>query len=360
MQPRKVIKGIVPYSPGRLEPGAIKLASNENPLGPSPLALKAIAEAARGVNLYPDGASAALKAAIAAKRAGGALGPSSVVTGNGSDEILQLIAWAFIEPGLNAIGSACTFSEYAFAVNVAGGEMRQAPLREGRFDLAAIAALADANTRVAYLCNPNNPTGTYFTVAELDAFLDAVGDDVVVVLDEAYREYVDADDYPDSDALVRSRRNVIALATFSKIYGLAGLRVGYGIAHEGLASWVEKAREPFNVNLLAQAAALAALGDESFVAESRRLNKEGLEFIAAGLDRLGLRHYPSQSNFVCFDTGRDCMAMFEEIMRRGVTVRPLKGFGLPTWLRVSTGLPEQNTTFLDALEASLKAVPAVG
>lgn len=355
MKIREGVKDIVPYSPGKKKDGAHKLASNENPLGPSPAALAAVRAAAAEVNFYPDAGSTALKAALAAKHG---LSPAHFVTGNGSDEIIQFAAWACMDNGDEAVTSECSFSEYTFAAKLAGGTMRYAPMREGRFDLDAIAALVGERTRVVFLCNPNNPTGTYFGAAALDSFLAKVGDRVLVVLDEAYKEYVDAQDYPDSQALLATRKNVLILRTFSKIYGLAGMRVGYGIGHPELIGWLEKTREPFNVNSLAQAAATAALGDAAHVERSRALNAEGKVLIERGLDRLGLPRWPSQSNFICFDSGRDCMAMFEAIMELGVTVRPLRSFGLSTWLRVSTGTREQNEAFLSCLERALKTVPA--
>jgi len=273
MQARKSVASIVPYSPGRLVSGAWKLASNENPLGPSPMAVEAMKAALASGSVYPDGGCVALKEALAASWG---LTPEHFVVGNGSDEIIQLATLFCVEPGMEGVTSEATFSEYTFAVKLAGAQMRYAPLRDGRFQLGAIAGLLGEKTKIVYLCNPNNPTGTYYTQSELDAFLAKVGDDTLVVLDEAYWEYVDAPDFPKSVELLKSRDNVLILHTFSKVYGLAGLRVGYGMGSPALIREIERTRAPFNVNSLAQAGAVAALGDRDFVGRSRKANAAGL------------------------------------------------------------------------------------
>jgi histidinol-phosphate aminotransferase len=356
MRVRSILGKMSPYVPGKLQPGAIKLASNENPLGPSPLGMKAARGCIEGANLYPDGAAAALKTRIAARlseRSGLPIETESIVVGNGSDELIQLCAAATVEPGTNVVTSEVTFSEYTYAGTLFGGEMRYAPLKAGGFDLDAIAGLVDSKTAIVYLCNPNNPTGTYFSEKKLTAFLESVPADLPVVSDEAYIEYVTAGDYPKTIQLRKKFPNLILLRTFSKIYGLAGFRVGYGIAEPGFISELDKVRPPFNVNIVAQAAAIAALDDEDFLARSRNLVAEGKPLLYRGLEKLGLEYYPSESNFICLDAGKDCMAVFESIMAKGVTIRPLKGFGLKTWIRVTVGTKEQNKLFLDALAGSI-------
>jgi histidinol-phosphate aminotransferase len=356
MRVRAILGKMSPYVPGKLQPGAVKLASNENPLGPSPRGMEAARGCIEGANLYPDGAAADLKTRIAtclSERAGFRIGTESIVVGNGSDELIQLCAAATVEPGANVVTSEVTFSEYGYAGTLFGGQMRYVPLKDGRFNLEAIARLVDSKTAIVYLCNPNNPTGTYFTEAELVSFLESVPADLPVVSDEAYIEYVTAGDYPTTIELRKRFPNLIILRTFSKIYGLAGFRVGYGIADPGFVSELDKVRPPFNVNIVAQAAAIAALDDQDFLARSRSLVATGKPLLYRGLERLGLHYYPSEANFICLDTGKDCMAVFESIMAKGVTIRPLKGFGLKTWIRVTVGTLEQNKLFLDALAGSI-------
>ena len=350
MRIRECIKDLIPYSPGKLKKGAIKLASNENPLGIAPKALNAISQKANQISLYPDGACEELKAALASKYN---LSSDNFIIGNGSDEVLVLITGAYIEPGDNAITSSLTFSEYAFATRLFGGVMRFAPVQNGRFQLEKIASMVDSKTKIIFLCNPNNPTGTYFTSSELNAFVKKIPEDILIVIDEAYKEYVTAGDIPDSMSLMNKRGNIVILRTFSKIYGLAGLRVGYGISNKQLISDLNKTRTPFNVNSIAQSAAAAALEDNDFVKQSLSVNEEGKRFLYAAFERLGLEYYPTQANFIYVKVNKDCTEVFEKLMNMGVTIRPMKSFGVNDAIRVTIGTADQNVFFIDCLEKVL-------
>lgn len=347
MNIRECLKEMVPYTQGKYKEGAVKLASNENPLGVSPKARDAIGLALSNVSLYPDGACTRLKSALGSKHS---LLPGNFSIGNGSDEIILLIAAAYIEAGDNAITSDTTFSEYAFATKLFGGNIRYAPMRDGLFPLDQIASMVDNKTKIIFLCNPNNPTGTYFGETALVEFIKKVPANVLVVIDEAYIEYADADDMPDSVKLLKQHQNIMILRTFSKIYGLAGLRVGYGISNPAVVLDLEKARAPFNVNSLSQAAAVAAIDDDVFVKLSRKVNSEGKFYLYASFDRLGLKYFPTQSNFILVYINQDCMAAFEKLMNLGVTIRPLKSFGLNDAIRVTVGTAEQNEFFIRCLE----------
>ncbi|ADN02284.1 histidinol-phosphate transaminase [Spirochaeta thermophila] len=350
MRVRQVVQSLPTYTAGASRPGAIKLSSNENPLGPSPLALKALKEASETIHLYPDKACTSLKEKLAEVHG---LTPKWFVIGNGSDEVMLFIAGAFVERGISVVTSEHTFSEYTFATRVFEGEVRYAPMREGRFALSELAAGIDSSTRVVFICNPNNPTGTYVSHEELVSFLETVPEEVLVVVDEAYREYVEARDFPRTLELVKRHPNLMVLRTFSKIYGLAGLRVGYGIARPEVIRYVERLKPPFNVNLLGQVAARAALDDTAFVERSRALTREGKAFLYRELSRLGLFAYPSEANFVCFRLGGSSQEAFEALMERGVIIRPLDSFGLPGWMRVTVGTPDQNEAFIEALSSYL-------
>lgn len=350
MNLRECLKDMVPYSPGKYKEGAIKLASNENPLGVSPKAREILLEAAAGVSLYPDGACVKLKSALALKYS---LSPVNFSIGNGSDEVLLLIAAAYVEHGDSAITSETTFSEYTFATKLYGGTMRYAPMEEGRFQLDRILSLIDNRTKIVFLCNPNNPTGTYVNNTALTDFINKVPGDVLIVIDEAYREYTNAQDIPDSVELVKKHGNIIVLRTFSKIYGLAGLRIGYGISNPGVITDLEKTRAPFNVNSLSQAAACAALDDADFVKSSQCVNEDGRAFLYAAFDRLGLKYYQTQANFIFVYINQDCTSAFEKLMEMGVTIRPLKSFGVNNAIRVTIGTSEQNTFFIKCLEKIL-------
>ncbi|HYG60041.1 MAG TPA: histidinol-phosphate transaminase [Symbiobacteriaceae bacterium] len=359
------IRKIRPYSQGKpLEEvqrelgitDIVKLASNENPLGPSPKAVAAMTAAMQECNLYPDGANYRLKQQLAE-----ALGVTAdnVVFGAGSSTVLRLIAEAFLAPGDEVVYADPSFILYEIITHLGGATPVIVPLdAEHRHNLPAMAAAITPKTKVVIVCNPNNPTGTTVTQAEMDAFLSKVPPHVLVVLDEAYFEYACGPDHIDGLAYVKAGRNVLVLRSFSKIYGLAGLRVGYGIGQPDVVAALRRVREPFNVNLVAQAAALAAIADHDHVARSRAVNDLGKMILYAGVERLGLPYIPTAGNFFMIQTGGDDAAMFQALMAQGVIVRPGRTFAMPGWIRVSIGTEEQNRRFLAALEtvfASRKA-----
>ncbi len=350
MKLRQALNTITPYKPGVLKEGAIKLASNENPLGPSPRAMEYIRNNADSVYLYPDAACTHLSKKLADKHG---VAQDQIIVGNGSDEILLFIAGAYIEPGSGAVTSECTFSEYTFSVTLFGGSLSYAPLINGSFDPKAIAALIQDNTKIVYICNPNNPTGTYITEKDFIRFMNSVPEHVLVVSDEAYCEYVEAADYPETIPLLKRYPNLLILRTFSKIYGLAGLRVGYGIGNAAVIDDLKKTKEPFNVNILAQGAAAAALDDTAFISASIKNNSEGKQYLYKELSALGLEFFRTEANFICFKIGQDCMKAFEQLMNLGVTIRPLRSFGLNEWIRVTIGTQQQNELFIRCLRRIL-------
>lgn len=323
---RETILAIKPYVPGKpieevqRELGikdVIKLASNENPLGPSPDAVRAIQEAAERVYLYPDGNCYYLKNALAEKHG---VSPENIIVGNGTDEIIKMLAEAYLNPGDEIVVADPTFSEYEFAALVMAGRAVKVPCRSFRHDLKAMAAAITPRTRLVFICNPNNPTGTIVGQMMLDNFLKEIPPSALVVLDEAYADYVTAEHYPDSLAYVRyGRPNVIVLRTFSKIYGLAGLRVGYGVAVPEIIKNLNRVREPFNVNLVAQAAAIAALKDEAHYRKSREINIEGKQYLYEQFAAMGLTYVPTETNFIFVDVGQDSRGVFQELLKRGLS-----------------------------------------
>ncbi len=354
------VRALSPYEPGRpieavqREYGlrhVVKLASNENPAGPSPVALAAARASLDELGRYPDGNGTALKAALAAFHG---LPAEAITLGNGSNDLLELVARLVLGPGRNAVVSEHAFAIYTLVAGACGAEVRTAPARPVGaaqaygHDLAAMAAHIDAQTAVVFIANPNNPTGTWLTEAELVPFLDAVPASVLVVLDEAYADYVTVRDYPHGPALLERYPNLLVTRTFSKAYGLAALRVGYGLSAAPLADLLNRIRQPFNVNTVAQAAALAALGDQAHVVASRESNRAGMDQLEAGFARLGLPTLPSTGNFLCVEVGEGA-ARFQALLRRGIIVRPLAGYGLPRHLRVTVGLPAENEQLLEAL-----------
>ena len=353
------ISSLVPYSPGKpldeLErelgiTGAIKLASNENPLGPSPKAQKILADGVAMLNRYPDGGAHYLRRALAERWK---VSADQVIVGNGSDEVISLLIKAFLAPGEEAVMADHTFVMYKLSVQGAHGVSVEVPLKDWRHDLSAMAEAITEKTRLLFLCNPNNPTGTMVTGIEIEAFLANVPDHVIVVFDEAYYEYVRSTEYPDSLQYVKQERPVVVLRTFSKIYGLAGLRVGYGVTSEEIVSYVNRIRPPFNANSLAQIAALGALEDEEHVATSRSLNESEMVLLEDKLSKLGMDVIPSQANFLYFDTKRDGRQVFDGLLRQGVIVRHIKG----SMIRVTVGRPEENQRFLEALGIVLGREP---
>jgi histidinol-phosphate aminotransferase len=351
MKMKENLAGMVPYTPGVLKAGALKLSSNENRLGPSPKAIEAIIHSLNGVNIYPDGSCRILRETLAEK-----LGYKSenLIIGNGSDELMTLIAATYLSPGENSVTSMSTFSEYTFATILYAGEIRKAPLKDGAFDPEGILNLVDDKTRIIYICNPNNPTGTYINHHDLDQMISKVPENTLFVLDEAYADYSDALDFPDSKKLLAKYSNLLILRTFSKIYGLAALRVGYGIAREELINQILVTKQPFNVNSPAQIGATAALSDDDFYERSRMMNSTGKRYLYEELDRLGVKYYPTQANFICIYVGVDSIELFKEIMEMGLTIRPLTSFGLEKWIRVTVGSEEDNSLFIRLLEKTLK------
>lgn len=366
---RPNIHALIPYVPGKpieeveREYGItdiIKMASNENPLGPSPKAIAAMREAIPKVGLYPDGSCYALIRRLAAHWK---VPPEWIIVGNGSDELLHYLGVAYLEPGDEVVFAHPSFVRYASAGVLNNARCHAVPLKEYTHDLEAMAAKVTDRTKLFFIANPNNPTGTIVTRAEIERLLGRLPNQVLVVLDEAYFEYADSPDYPDGVQYVREGHNVIALRTFSKIYALAGLRVGYGIARPEIIWALNQVREPFNVNSIAQVGALASLDDPDQVERSRRVNREGREYLYAACRRLGLPYVPSQANFVFMDVRQDSRAVFERLLRRGVIVRTGDIFGLPTHIRVTVGTPEENARFVRALEevlAELSGHPPTG
>jgi histidinol-phosphate aminotransferase len=351
------IAALSPYVPGKpieelqRELGltrVVKLASNENPLGPSPKALAVINESAATLHRYPDGGAFRLREALADRWK---VTSDHIILGNGSDEILGLLARTFLSPGDEAVMADHTFVIYKMEVMAAHGKAVTIPLKQWRHDLSAMADAITARTRLLFLCNPNNPTGTMVSAEEVARLLARVPEHVVVVFDEAYYEYVRRSDFPDSMTYVKQGRNAIVLRTFSKIYGLAGLRIGYGVTTPEIANLLNRVRPPFNANSIAQCAALAALSDDEHVANSRAVNQTGMEQVVNGLTALGFTPIPSEANFVYFDVGRDGRQVFDSLLRQGVIVRHIEG----RMIRVTIGQAEDNHIFLGALARVLQA-----
>jgi histidinol-phosphate aminotransferase len=360
------IRAIAPYQPGKpiselaremgiAEASIVKLASNENPLGVSPAARAAIEAALPELGRYPDGNGFELKSALAARYD---VPMDRIVLGNGSNDVLEMVAIAFLAPGRSAVYSQHAFAVYPLATQARGARGIVVPAKHYGHDLAAMRKAIDADTRVVFIANPNNPTGTLLSGAELEAFLRDVPPHVVVVLDEAYNEYLPEAVRYDSLPWLGRHRNLVVTRTFSKAYGLAGLRVGFALCDEKVADLLNRVRQPFNVNELALVAATAALGDAAFVRRSRELNLAGMRQLVDGFRRLGLAWIPSFGNFVSVEIQRAngetrAGAAFEKLLRQGVIVRPVGGYGLPDHLRVTVGLPEENDRFLAALAAAL-------
>ena len=352
------VQKLSPYVPGKpvdelarelnLDPaGIVKLASNENPLGPSPKALEAIRAELAELTRYPDGNGFELKTKLAA-RCG--VSPAQVTLGNGSNDILDLVARAWLAPGLNAVFSQYAFAVYPIATQAVGAQGKVVPAKAHGHDLEAMLAAIDANTRVVFVANPNNPTGTWFGPDALESFLARVPQSVLVVLDEAYIEYAEGDELPDGLDYLTRYPNLLVSRTFSKAYGLASLRVGYSLSSPQVADVLNRVRAPFNVNSLALSAACAALDDTDYLAASRRTNDAGMAQLEAGFRRLGLSWIPSKGNFIAVDFGRDAAPINQALLQAGVIVRLVAGYGMPTFLRVSIGTEQENARFLEALE----------
>ena len=352
------VRAISPYVPGKpitelaRQMGLpvdkiVKLASNENPLGMSPKARKAVEAALSGVERYPDQFD--LIAAIAERHG---VAQEQVVLGNGSNDVLDLAARVFLAPGRSAVFSRHAFAVYPLASMSAGAECLAAPAKNYGHDPAAMLAAIRGDTHLVWIANPNNPTGNFLPQAEVRAFIEKIPAHICVVLDEAYTEYLAPADRADTVAWVRDFPNLLVVRTFSKIYGLAGLRVGYGIGRAEVIDLLNRVRQPFNVNNLALAGAIAALDDHEFLARSYESNRSGMEQIVSGLKRLGLAHIPSHGNFVTFEVA-DTPGVNSRLLKQGVIVRPIGGYGLPNHLRVTIGLAAENDIFLDAMEKAL-------
>ena len=354
------VRAIAPYQPGKPtaelarelgldERTIVKLASNENPLGPGGKSVAAMQSALAEVGRYPDGSGYELKQALCARLG---VAQEHLVLGNGSNDVLELAARAFLSPGTSAVFSQHAFAVYALATQAIGANGIAVPAREFGHDLDAMAAAIREDTRMVFVANPNNPTGTWIAPAAVKRFLDRVPCHVLVVLDEAYNEYLAPDQQADSIGWMRALPNLLLTRTFSKAYGLAGLRVGYAVAHPGVADLMNRVRQPFNVSSIAQAAAVAALHDEAFVRRSFELNQAGMRQLTFGFRGLGLDWIESHANFVSVHVG-DAPRVYRDLLRLGVIVRPVGAYGMPQHLRVSIGLEQENTRFLEALSQVL-------
>lgn len=358
LQAPEYIRRIAPYVPGKPiaelareyglpEASIVKLASNENPRGPSPRVRAAIAAA--GCTRYPDGNAFELKSALAARHG---VSVEQIVLGNGSNDVLELATQAFLRPGDDAVYAQHAFAVYPLATQARGATGIEVPARAYGHDLDAMRRAITAKTRIVFVANPNNPTGTWLPAAALKAFVGSVPREVVVVLDEAYDEYLEPAQRSTSVTWLSEHPNLILSRTFSKAYGLAGLRIGFGLMAPALAELLNRVRQPFNVNAVAQAAALAALEDVDYVAESAALNRAGLNELTAALDALGVGYVPSRGNFLLVHVG-DAATIYERLLRQGVIVRPVANYGLPQHLRVTVGLAAENRRFVAALASAL-------
>jgi len=350
------IKSITPYVPGKpieeLErelgiSGSVKLASNENPLGPSPKAIAAIKKAVEGLNRYPDGSGFFLSQALARKYE---VDISQVVLGNGSNELIEVLVRTFVQPGDEVVSADPSFVVYKMITQAAGGTNVIVSCKEMRHDLDAMADRVTPKTKIVFIANPNNPTGTMNTKREMDRFIERLPDHVIAAVDEAYYEYVTHADYPDSLDYLKSGINILSLRTFSKIYGLAGVRIGYGITTKGIAEMMNKVRQPFNTNALGQIGALAALSDRKHVEKSIAINNEGKQYLYQSFGQLGVSFIPTETNFILFETAANGKDVYEALLRQGVIIRPMGG----NRLRVTIGLPDENKRFVAELDKIIR------
>lgn len=357
----KGVQELSPYVPGKpidelaREIGLnaadiVKLASNENPLGPSPKVLAAVERELAQLTRYPDGSGHELKQQLAQFYQ---VQAEQVTLGNGSNDVLELIAKAWLHPGTNAVFSQYAFAVYPIATMAAGAECREVPALDYGHDLEAMLNAIDEQTRVVFIANPNNPTGTWFDLAALESFLERVPGQVLVVLDEAYIEYASGSEMPDGVKYLGRYPNLVVTRTFSKAYGLAALRVGYALSSEQVAEVLNRVRQPFNVNSLALVAAAAALEDEDYLFRSRHANEQGMQQLEEGLEALGLSWITSRGNFIAVDFSEQAAYVNEQLLQHGVIVRPLAGYNMPNFLRVSIGTHEENARFLGVLKQVL-------
>lgn len=361
VKPQMGLDAIETYVPGRpiedvqreygLE-DVIKLASNENMRGPSPEAVEAVRESLSRLNYYPDGQSYYLRIALASKHK---VNPSQVAVGNGADGIIVQVCLAYLNDGDEVVVSRSSFPIYDIYTHVMRARLIKTPLDDYRIDLDAMAQAVTEKTKIVFVCNPNNPTGTMVNAAAIEDFMNHVPDCVLIVMDEAYYEFADSDEFPDSLRYIREgRKNVLAMRTFSKIYGLAGIRLGYAIAEPEVLAPLNKIKEPFAVNLLAQEAGVAALADDKYVSETVAANREGRRFLYHEFIRLGLFYLESHTNFVLVKVGSNATQIVQTLLKQGVIVRPCGNYDLPEFLRITIGTAAQNSRLVDALENALK------
>lgn len=360
LQPADCITTIKPYPPGKpIEEvereygvsGSIKLASNENPLGPSPKAVEAIQKALRNLHRYPDAGGYYLTRKLAETLK---VSPDQIVLGNGSDDVIGMLTRVYLKPGDTAVMADPSFLMYDIFVRTAGAFPVKVPLRGLAMDLDAMAGAVTETTKLMFITNPNNPTGGYVTENQVAAFLSRLPKHVVVVLDEAYIEFATAPDCLDGLRLVSDDRPIAVMRTFSKAYGLAGVRIGYGVMPAEMAAWLHRIRQPFNVNSLAQVAACAALDDTAFLEQTKTLIRTELAFLKDRLFRMGVSFFPTQANFFLIDVKHSSSEVFEALIRRGVIVRPMTAYGYPEYIRLTVGTREENLRFLEALDQVLK------
>jgi histidinol-phosphate aminotransferase len=357
--PKKIILEIKPYIPGKpidevkRELGlkeVIKLASNENPYGPSPKAIKAIADAARDVNRYPDGDCFYLREALAKRLK---IDQRQLIFGNGSDELIVMAVRSFVYPGDEVIIAKPSFLIYDIASRAEGAVVREVPLKDFRYDLPAMLKEITSKTKIIFLGNPDNPSGSYFTQKQMEGFLKNVREDILVFMDEAYHEYVDQKDYVDSVHLLKKHDNVIVTRTFSKMYGLAGLRLGYGIAATELVDVLNRVREPFNVNSLAQAGAIAVLKDKTYYAGLAKKVAQQRKFLCESFKELKLSYVESFTNFILIHISQDSTQLCQKLMRKGVIIRDMSHWGLKGFIRVTIGTESENRKLIKALKEAL-------
>ncbi|HOW59866.1 MAG TPA: histidinol-phosphate transaminase [Candidatus Omnitrophota bacterium] len=357
---KKNIQNISPYEPGKpikelqREYGirnVTKLASNENPLGPSGKAIRAMRRAIRDAHLYPEGSCYYLLNRLAQELK---LDSGHIIFGNGSNEIIELLARGFLSEGDEVISSEKTFLVYPILSQVCGAKFRAVPMKDYRYDLQAILEAITPKTKLIFIANPNNPTGTYVTAGEVEDFLAKVPEHVVVCFDEAYVDFVDAEDFPKMLSYIKNEHsNVVVLRTFSKAYGLAGLRIGYCLASKEMVAYLHKIRQPFNVNSIAQAAATAALDDEFFRWRTKWLVLRGKKFFYRRFKKLGLEYLPTQANFILVNVRGDGQEIFQDLLRSGMIVRAMNAYNLPDWIRITIGRRSQNVQLVKLLKASL-------
>jgi histidinol-phosphate aminotransferase len=360
IQPRDFLKAISPYKPGRpieevarelkLKGGIIKLASNENPLGTSPLALQAVRKALKESYLYPDDNCYYFRKKLAERWS---VEPGNIVVGNGSVEILPLATLAYLDPEHSAVVSEGAFIWFKIAARIAAAELIEVPMRNHTHDLQAMLKAVKPNTRMIYIANPNNPTGTIVDRDEVEDFFRRVPDNILVIMDEAYIEYITDPRFPDSFKYLRDGKNILILRTFSKIYGLAGARLGYGIAPKEIIASLAKLRVSFNVNRLSQVAGLAALDDDRHVRRGRAVNEAGKDYLYEAYRKMGLFYLPTFANFIFVDFARDSQIVFEALQKKGIITRTIKEYGFPQALRITIGTEDQNRKLIRALKSVL-------